>query len=83
MKSGKIELDFTKSKLAEYLLNAKTIYCTIESADILFASRGIADHQEYNDFLVLSVSRRHRQPLPTYDESLRKTCERLGAKTIR
>jgi len=83
MKAEKIEIDFTKSKISEYLLNAKTVYCTIESSDILFASQEITDHREYNDFLILSVSRRLRQPLLTYDEPLRRTCERLGLKTTR
>lgn len=81
MKAEKIDLDFTRTKLVEYLMNAKTSYCTIESADILFASREMTDHRDYDDFLILSVSRRLGQPLLTYDKSLKKTCERLGVKT--
>ena len=82
MKAEKIELDFTKTKLKEYLMNAKTIYATIESTDILFTSREIKDHKEYNDFLILSVSKRREQPLFTYDNPLRKTCQRLGIKIL-
>jgi predicted nucleic acid-binding protein len=82
MKAEKIELDFTKSKLREYLLGARTVYCPIESTDVLSASQAMADHREYNDFLIFSVSRRLRQSLFTYDDQLRKTCERLGIKTI-
>jgi len=83
MKAERIELDFTKSKLTEYLLNAKTIYCPIELADIVFASREMADYREYNDFLILSVARRLQQPLLTYDEPLGRTCERFGIKMSR
>jgi len=80
MKAEKIELSFTKRKLAEYLMSAKTVYSTIESADILFASQEIGDYREYNDLLILSVSKRLSQPLLTYDKSLQETCERFEVK---
>ena len=81
MKAEKIELNFTKTKLAEYLMNAKTICCPIQPVDILFASREMKDYRDYNDFLILAVSRRLGQPLLTYDNLLQKTCERFGVKT--
>lgn len=82
MRAERIELDFTKSKLVEYLTNAKTIYHAIEAGDILFASREMADYSEYNDYLILSVSKKSREPLLTYDEALLKTCRRLGIDTV-
>jgi len=82
MKAEEIELDFTRRKLSEYLVNAKTHYCPIESTDILFASREMGDYGQYNDFLIVSVSRRLDQPLLTFDNDLRKACKRLEVKTI-
>jgi predicted nucleic acid-binding protein len=83
MKAEKIELEFTKGKLKEYLLGAKTIYYPVESTDVLFASQAMTEHRQYNDLLILSVSRRLHRSLFTYDEPLKKTCERLGIKTIK
>jgi len=82
MNAEKIELDFAKSKINEYLLSAKTIYCPIEPSDILFAAEKMTGHREYNDLLILSVSRRLRRPLFTYDGQLKRKCERYGIKTI-
>jgi hypothetical protein len=81
MNAEKMELHFAKSKINEYLLGARTIYCPIESSDILFASETMTDHREYNDLLILSVSRRLRRSLFTYDGPLKKKCERFGIKT--
>lgn len=82
MNAEKMELDFAKSKIKEYLLSARTIYCPIESSDILFASETMTGHKEYNDLLILSVSRRLRRPLFTYDRPLKRKCERFSIKTI-
>jgi hypothetical protein len=82
MKAEDMELGFGKNKLLEYLTNAKTTYCPVEPVDILFASREMADYREYNDLLVLSVSRRMDQPLLTYDKPLQKACERFNVKTV-
>jgi len=82
MNAEKIELDFAKGKINEYLLSAKTTYSPIESSDILFASETMTGHREYNDLLILSVSRRLRRPLFTYDGQLKRKCERFSIKTI-
>ena len=82
MKAEGIELDFTKNKLEEYLMNAKATYCPTESVDTLFASREMRNYREHNDLLILSVSKRLDQPLLTYDQPLRKACQRFGVKTI-
>ncbi|MEM3381589.1 MAG: hypothetical protein QXI59_05890 [Candidatus Bathyarchaeia archaeon] len=83
MKAEKIDIGFTKSKIAEYLLNAETVYCAIEPSDIISATQEIRDYRDYNDFLILSVSRRLQQPLLTYDESLRRTCGMFGLEPTR
>ena len=82
MKAEEIELDFAKRKLSEYLMNAKTHYCPMEPTDILFASREMDNYGQYNDLLIVSVSRRLDQPLLTFDNDLRKACRRLEVKTI-
>jgi len=82
MRAERVELDFTRNKMVEYLTNIKTVYQPIEATDILFACREMRNHTEYNDYLTLSVSKKTRQPLLTYDATLRKNCGRLGVKTV-
>jgi len=82
MRAEGVELDFTRTKMTEYLTNTKTSYQPIEPSDILFASREMRNHTEYNDYLTLSVSKRTRQALFTYDATLRKNCSRFGLKAI-
>ena len=63
-------------------MNAKTHYCPIKSTDILFVSREMENYGQYNDLLIVSVSRRLDQPLLTFDNDLGKACKRFEVKTI-
>ena len=82
MRSQKVNLKFTKQKIEEYLMHEKTVFSPTQVDDILFAAKEVRNRSEYNDFVILSHSKRLGVTLFTYDVSLKKEATKRGVKTL-
>lgn len=78
MKAENLDLSFTKEKVIEYMTHTKTRSVPIQVDDIIFSIRTIDAYPNYNDFLILSVAKRLRHPLLTFDEKLKRHASRHG-----
>ena len=82
MRAEGVDLDFLKMKAREYLGHEKATLVSITVDDLLFALEAMEDYADYNDLLILSVSKRLNIPLFTYDRSLKRKAQQHGVKTL-
>lgn len=82
MKEEKLDLNFSREKVTEYLTHAKTNTVPIQVDDILFSIQRIKEYRDYNDFLILSAAKRMGHTLLTFDERLKKHANQHGVRTL-
>jgi predicted nucleic acid-binding protein len=83
MRDNGFTAEETRRKVAEYLLDARTVYRPVELDDVSYAVRGMQTQRDYNDYLIVSVARRLRSPLLTFDRRLGVQAVRLGVDVLR
>ena len=82
-KGRNLQLANVKAKLEEYLTNEKTVFAGCTPDDIEFAIRRMKSYHEYNDLIILSVARRMKVPLFSFDENLRKLAAKNGVSLFK
>jgi predicted nucleic acid-binding protein len=76
-------LSRAKLKVEEYLTNEKSLFSQGTPDDVRYALKVVSSYSDYNDAVILSMSKRLGFPLFTFDVELRKKAGRLGVQTVK
>ncbi len=87
MKNAKLNDAPLKRKVDELLSDRRTLFTPVEARDVRSAvtllSSEKASFLRFNDKLVLSVARRRKSPLLTFDKQLQAESRRAGVRLLR
>ncbi len=82
-RARKIEPVKARLKVEEYLGNEKTSFLPCSPDDLRFAVVKMKKYQEYNDLVILSVTKRVGLPLFTFDDDLHVMAHRNSIRLIK
>ena len=86
MKKAGVADGLLQKKVGETLADGRTRFVPVSAGDVKSAVSLLASEKasfmRFNDKLVLSVARRTRAPLLTFDRALRAQCDGLGVRTV-
>jgi predicted nucleic acid-binding protein len=78
MKDQGVGVAETRTKVNEYLMDAKTRFRPIDADDAAFAVDNARKLGEYNDLLIVSSAKRLGTPLLTFDKGLVRRAREFG-----
>lgn len=78
MKDRGVGVAETRTKVNEYLMDAKTRFRPIDADDVAFAVGNARKLGEYNDLLIVSSAKRLGTPLLTFDKGLARRAREFG-----
>jgi len=86
MKRARLDDAILQHKIGELLDDRRVVFVPVGAKDVKDAVRLLSSEKgslsRLNDKLVLSVARRKKMPLLTFDKGLQAQCKRFGVKVM-
>jgi uncharacterized protein len=82
-KSQDYQLSRARLKIEEYLTHEKASFLQCTADDVLFASSKVNSYSDYNDFVILSIAKRLKFSLFTFDGELSKKAKKHGVEAVK